>query len=267
MNSKPRNVERERHALLTLGGVLLTLMCGALILATWSGDSGGVSVAFTTRWPALVGLGGLVLIFVLYATRKQRELSMLDEKLRVLAVREATLSARIGELSYLFDVSTQLQLRLDLQGMTDLAAQRLLPCLEAHQSSIMLFNATTGVLEVKAVAGVDANLVAGSTVKPGEDIAGVVYSTGQPLVLTPDVIRSRFPHLVKPGRTIRSSVCVPMRFRDQTIGVMSVVRADGADPFTPMHATMLEKFAEHVAGCILKIHHHHQVLEGVRRAA
>ena len=200
-----------------------------------------------------------------YLQQKHRELARLEGRLRDLAVREAAMNARFTELSFLFDVSTQLQLRLDLSGVLELAAQRLVPCLDAHQASIMLFNPATGMLDVKAVAGVDAQMVAGGHVKPGEGVAGHVFATGEVLNVTPEVMNGRFPEHVKRGRTIAAGLCVPMRFRGNAIGVVSVSRTEG-EPFGDLHARMLAAFAEHCAATVVKTQHHHQLLEKVKAA-
>ena len=197
---------------------------------------------------------------------KHNQLAALETSLRDMAVREATAQARFTELSFLFDISTQLQLRLDLPSMLDLAVQRLLPCLDAHQASIMLHDEESGLLQVRATAGGDSSLVRSGSLKPGEGIAGHVFSTGETLVLTPEMIAKRFPNEVKPGHTILGGLCVPMRFRGVSMGVVSVSRTLG-EPFGEMHARMLEAFAEHCAATVLKTHHHHELLKHMKPAA
>lgn len=263
--SQPFNqVDRQRGRLLGLGGVLIAALCATLVLVTGNGDTSGL--ALERRWPTLVGLAGLVALFVLYAQRQHRQLAVMETRLRDLAVREATLQARFSELSFLFDTSTQLQLRLDLHGMLDLAVQRLIPCLDAHQASIMMFDEASGLLHVQASAGVDSALVSGGAMKPGEGVAGHVFATGEALNLTPEVMRKRFPDHEKHGRQIAAGLCVPMRFRGASIGVVSVSRTAG-EPFGELHAKMLESFAEHCGATVVKTHHHHELLRQVRRAA
>lgn len=257
-------VDQQRSRLALLGGIVMAAMCGALILVSWGGE--GASLDLGRRWPTLVGLAGLVLLFVLYNHHRYRQLAILEQRLRDLAVREASLQARFGELSFLFDTSTQLQLRLDLQSMLDMAVQRLIPCLDAHQASIMLFDDTSGTLEVKAAAGVDAQLVIGGRVKPGEGIAGHAFSTGEALNLTPESMANRFSEHRKQGRKIAGGLCVPMRFRGTPIGVVSVSRSTG-EAFSDLHLKMLASFAEHCAASVLKTHHHHEMLKQVRRVA
>lgn len=258
-------VERRRGRLLGLAGLVLMVMCATLLLVTWSSQGISFEFSFEQRWPTLAGLAGLVVLFVLYGQSQHRELAALERRLRDLAVREAAMQARFAELSFLFDTSTQLQLRLDLAGMLELAVQRLVPCLDAHQASIMLFDESTGMLEVVATAGADASRAAGARAKPGEGIAGQVFNTGETLLLTPEVLRERFPNRFEKGREVGSAVCAPMRFRGGTIGVVCVSRTDG-ESFQRSHADMLARFAEHCAATVVKTHHHQQLLAQVRKA-
>jgi signal transduction protein with GAF and PtsI domain len=181
-------------------------------------------------------------------------------------VREAALQAHFSELSFLFDISTQLQLRLDLNSMLELAAQRLLPCLDAHQSSIMLLNEETGLLEVRAASGVDAERVVHAKVAPGEGVAGQVFTSGEVLNLTAASAREQFANQPDYGRQIAAGLCVPMRFRGNPIGVVCVTRTTG-EPFSDLHARMLASFAEHCAATVVKTNHHHDLLTSVRKAA
>jgi transcriptional regulator with GAF, ATPase, and Fis domain len=262
------HIEKQRTSLWSLGLVLVGALCAALVVLSWTTlDQEAQRLFMQDRWESLVGLSGLVILFGLYATKKHQDLSKLQRSMQHFAVREAALRARLGELSFLFDTSTQLQLRLDMGSMMDLATERLLSCFEAHQSSIMLFNPDSGLLEVKAVSGKDASLVAGSTAKPGEGIAGNVYLSGEAQLLNSDVMESRFPNEVKPGRNITSSLSVPMRFRGTTIGVVNVCRTDSEDDFTTMHVNMLQSFAEHCAANVTKTRHHQELLSDVRKAA
>jgi transcriptional regulator with GAF, ATPase, and Fis domain len=263
--SEPFNsLDRQRGRLLSLGGLLLTVMCMALVTISWSQEGEGFEIE--RRWPTLVGLAGLVVIFVLYAQHKHQQLAQVEGKLRDLAVREARLQARFSELAFLFDIGTQLQLRLDLQSMLELAAQRLVPCLDAHQCSIMLHNEQTGRLEVRAAAGVDAELVKDASMRSEGGIAGHVFTKGETLILSPTVMEQRFPDEIKHGRTIASGLCVPMRFRGTAIGVVCVSRTSG-EPFGEIHARMLEAFADHCAATVVKTHHHHELLAQSRSAA
>ena len=259
-----RLLERQRRLVSVMGSLLLTAMCLTLVLVSWW--QGPTGFDLRSRWPSMVGLVGLVLIFVLYTQHKQRRFSELEVRLREAAVREAAMQARFTELSFLFDTGTQLQLRLDLGSMLDLATQRLSSCLEASQCSIMLHNPDTGLLEVRAAGGVDSVLVKGAKVEPGKGIAGHVFTTGETLLLTPEIMEERFPDEIKHGRTIASSICVPLRFRGASIGVVSVART-GGEPFSELHLHMLEAFGEHCAATVVRTEHHQDVLRHMKKVA
>jgi transcriptional regulator with GAF, ATPase, and Fis domain len=256
-------IDRRRRGLANLAGVLLSAMCLTLVLIS---GRPGVGLALASRWPTIVGLVGLVAIFLLYLQLKQRELMDLERQLRDAAVREAATMARFEELSSLFDAGTQLQLRLDLASMLDLAVQRLHSSLDATRSSIILRDEATGALQIRAAAGAEASYLVGMTLQPGEGIAGHVFESGETLILTPEVMAERFPDDAGPDAAHASALCVPMRVRGTTIGVVSVIRVSG-EPFEKIHARMLETFAEHCAATVVKTEHHHELLDRMRPAA
>jgi transcriptional regulator with GAF, ATPase, and Fis domain len=264
--SKPfETVQRQRGSLLGAAGLLLLFMSTTLVLIIAFEDGGRLDLA--KHWPSLSGLLGMVLVFVLYVQHKHQQLAAVERQLHELAVREATAQARFHELSSLFEASTQLQLRLDLPSMLDLAVQRLLPCLDAHQAAIVLHDEASGMLEVKARSGGDSALLPDAVAPMDEGIVGHVFTTGETLMLTAEMMAERFPDEAQRATpTVASTLCVPMRFRGSSIGVILVTRRDG-DPFEPMHAQMLTAFAEHCAATVVKTHHHHDMLAQMRKAA
>ena len=256
-------IDRRRRWLANLAGVLLSAMCLTLVLIS---GRPGAGLALAARWPTIVGLVGLVAIFLLYLQLKQRELMDLEGRLRDAAVREAATMARFEELSSLFDAGTQLQLRLDLGSMLDLAVQRLNSSLDATRSSIILRDEASGALQIRAAAGAEASYLVGMTLQPGEGIAGQVFASGETLILTPEVMAERFPDEASPDSTRASALCVAMRFRGTSIGVVSVIRVSG-EPFEAIHARMLETFAEHCAASVVKTEHHQDLLGQIRKTA
>ena len=71
---------------------------------------------------AIVGLAGLVLIFCLYVVLKQHELMRTRDALEVNERGRQEASARLSELSALFQVSTTLNLQLQLNVILDWSA-------------------------------------------------------------------------------------------------------------------------------------------------
>ena len=75
MNQLFASVDRQRNTLLWLGGVILTATCAALVLVSWTSSGASLELDISHRWPTLVGLFGLVLIFVLYMQHKHQQLA------------------------------------------------------------------------------------------------------------------------------------------------------------------------------------------------
>lgn len=268
MESHRNLVARSRRHLWIAGAVLLGALTVTVVsLSAALDDRGPFPPALANPATVMVGLCALVLVFVLYVFHRERELRSLEVRLQETLVREAALRERVAELSALFDAATQLAVKLDLRAMLGLAARRILACLDADQSSIMLYNPQRKTLEVRVTAGVDASLVEGAALETGQGIAGYVFSSGEPLVLNPQEMRARFAQEVKLGRHIASALSVPMRFQGTTLGVFNVCRVGDAEEFSPFHARLLMSFAEHCAAAIVKQQHYRRVFGTGRKAA
>ena len=86
----------------------------------------------------VTGMCGLVLIFMLYMLLKQRQtLTMRDDMIRG-RMREEILRSRLSEITSLFDMSTSVNMQLTMESILDIITRRVLTCLEADQSSILL---------------------------------------------------------------------------------------------------------------------------------
>src|SRR5207247_11081182 len=96
MTLRFEQLDRQRRMMTWLIGVLLAALCGALMITSWSGDV--PMIQLQERWPAMVGLCGLVILFVLYVQYKHRQLGHLEPQLRETAVHAPTMQARFSEL-------------------------------------------------------------------------------------------------------------------------------------------------------------------------
>ncbi|HNV68774.1 MAG TPA: HD domain-containing protein, partial [Candidatus Ozemobacteraceae bacterium] len=89
-----------------------------------------------------------------------------------------------------------------------------------RSSSLILFDEETGRLQVKVHKGVQRNLV-NKTIKIGEGIAGKVFERGQPLLITTPKSDDEMTDQVT-NTSIKSSICVPLRAKENSIGVLAV---------------------------------------------
>ncbi|MBN1504459.1 MAG: GAF domain-containing sensor histidine kinase [Candidatus Eisenbacteria bacterium] len=203
-------------------------------------------------------LAAMVVLFCLYMIHRQTEFARLRGRLLSQRLRTETLKAQLEELSSLFDVSTSINLRLKLDGIIRIVVRRLPSCFAADRASLMMLDKSTGLLECKAAWGYGSNMAANHRTEPGEGIAGWVVANGRPLLLNGREL-GRFSQFVKTEVDISSAMCVPIKLKNVTIGVLNVTRIRSKDRFTRKHLSLLCAFAGNIAGAIRKAHLYEEV--------
>ncbi|TMQ58793.1 MAG: GAF domain-containing sensor histidine kinase [Candidatus Eisenbacteria bacterium] len=180
----------------------------------------------TEGYYAIVGLAGLVLIFCLYVVLKQHELMKTRDALELNERGRQEASVRLSELSALFQVSTTLNLQLQLNVILEIIVRRVVSTLRAQHASIMIYNAEEG----------------------GEGIAGWVAQRKEAVLLNDS--HPQLGRHIKSDRNITSSLSLPLRLGDRVVGVLNVNRINNSERFTEHHREMLRMFAEHVGAVI-----------------
>ena len=250
------DLDRRNWSLWFLNGMLLLVMA-AVITSLYLPRIWGVIVpdvpAPETRGMLVTGLCGLVTIFMLYMLLKQRQMQTLRNDLIRARVKEEILRSRLSEITSLFDMSTSVNMQLSVDSILDIITRRVLTCLEADQSSILLLDGETQYLECRSVHGVDSDFVKDARIKLGESIAGYVAQHGEPMVLNDDDIKRRFASSKKTGRNITSALCIPLMIKGRAIGVLNINRIDRDRSFTAGDARVLAVFGEHAAVAIQRV--------------
>ena len=199
---------------------------------------------------ALVGLAGLVVIFLLYLSLKQRELEGMRETLARESQETESARMRLLELSEMFHLSTTLNLQLRLPVVLEIIVRRVVSALRAQQASIMLFDPESGELETRAAYGLEAEFTRGARVKMGDGIAGRVAESGDVALLNRTTKDAEFAKHFKHDRNITSALSLPLRVGERCIGVLNVNRINHPEQFEDHHREILAMFAEHVAAVI-----------------
>ncbi len=250
------DLDRRNWGLWLLNAMLLLVMAG-VITSLYLPNVWGVMMpdvpAPETRGMLVTGMCGLVLIFMLYMLLKQRQMSNLRTDLFRARMKEEILRSRLSEITSLFDMSTSVNMQLTVDSILDIITRRVLTCLEADQSSVLMLNPETQTLECRSVHGVDADFVRDASIKLGEGIAGYVAQHGEPMVLNPEDVMRRFAASRKPGRNITSALCIPLMVKGRAIGVLNINRIDRDRSFTAGDARVLAVFGEHTAVAIQKV--------------
>ena len=251
-----RRLERRDTHLRRMTTILVVLL-GLTVVSLYLPQIWGTSVQWLpapeTHETLAVGVFGLAIIFYLYVTHRLRELSAVRRDLLGTRLREEQLRGRLSELSSLFETTARASSQIDQTQMLELIVRRVLFCLEADQSSIMLLDENSDTLVTRAVAGVDEEFVREARVKVGEGVSGWVAEHNEPLVLDDFEMATRFPEQFNRGRDIASALCVPLSTGSDVVGVLNINRLERNRPFGAMDARLLQIFCAHIASAIRRI--------------
>jgi Nif-specific regulatory protein len=129
-------------------------------------------------------------------------------------------------LSALLEVSKVLNSSFDLEKNLSRTMRVLGDFLEMERGSVFLFDQTTKELKIVAAQGLTKEQIARGKYKIGEGIVGRVLEKGAPMVI-PNVGEEPL-FLNKTGSRFKkggiSFLCVPIRFKGESIGVLSADR-------------------------------------------
>jgi len=199
---------------------------------------------------AVLGLSGLVIIFCLYTALKQRELDAMRRRLEQEEREKANVGTRLSELSALFQLSTTLNLQLQLEDILEIIVRRVVSTLQAQQASIMIFNLETNLLETRASYGLESEFARNASKRLGEGIAGWVAERREAVQLDAGASMGAFQSQHKVNRNITSALSLPLLVGERCVGVLNVNRINHPETFQGHHRDVLQLFAEHVGSVI-----------------
>ncbi|MEZ0343918.1 MAG: sigma 54-interacting transcriptional regulator [Caldimicrobium sp.] len=136
------------------------------------------------------------------------------------------LERKNAELLALFEVSRVLSSSFNLKENLYRAMEILSDYLDMRRGTITLLDRETGELRIEVAYGLTSEQIARGRYKIGEGIVGRVVERGEPMVV-PDIGKEPL-FLNRTGARIEkdniSFLCVPIKFKDEILGVLSVDR-------------------------------------------
>ena len=146
-------------------------------------------------------------------------------------------------LTALHETSIGLISRLDLSDLLLTVIKRAGQLLDAEHGYIYLFNEKEKMLVLEVGQGIFFERI-GARLKPGVGLAGKIFKEGRPLMINDyDNWSGRSAAIEK--KTIRAIMGIPLKFRHQVIGVISLAYGFQSS-FIPSHdeIDMLSRFAQ-----------------------
>ena len=164
----------------------------------------------------------------------------------------SSLTKKIEELSTLNEVGKVLNSTLELQTILNLVMERVKEMMKVEAGSLLLLDETTQELVFEVALGPAAAQLKGMRLPPQQGLAGWVFQHAES-ALIPDVASDpRFSRKVdeSTGFTTKSMICVPLKVKEKTMGVIQVINKLNGRPFDEGDLGLLTAIAMHASTAI-----------------
>lgn len=152
------------------------------------------------------------------------------------------LSNKYEELVLLYDISESLGSLQNVYQLTDLILKKAVEHSKADNGILFLLDKGKGVLNIKGMYGIDWLDPEKYVIRIGHGAVGKVAMSGQP------VIQNDLKDLgIKKGKPITAILCVPLKVKDEVIGVISVAHGTAGKIFTSVEQKLLSTLAGQAA--------------------
>ena len=163
------------------------------------------------------------------------------------------------ELSALRLIISEINSTLDLDRVLDLIIHKGIQIVKAERGSVMLFDHETEELYIKSSVRLSKKTVSAVRIKPGEGIAGWVFKEDKPLLIKEGAKDPRFKSFEEIKEELKSIISVPLKIRDQVIGVINVDNKRKGDFFNKDDLRLLSTFANQAAIAIQNAQLHQEI--------
>jgi diguanylate cyclase (GGDEF)-like protein len=168
-----------------------------------------------------------------------------------------------GEVAVFHELGKALTSSLQLDQVLRTIMEKINEVLHPDTWSLLLMDAEKNELYFEIATGDGSDALKDVRIKLGQGIAGWVAQTGE-VVVVPDTRNdSRFFSKVddKTKTKTRSIVAVPVRFREQCLGVIELINCVGEEGFSPRELALLEALADYAAIAIENARHVQRIHE------
>ncbi|MGC1292673.1 MAG: sensor domain-containing diguanylate cyclase [Candidatus Acidiferrales bacterium] len=168
-----------------------------------------------------------------------------------------------NEVSVFHELGKALTSSLQLDQVLRTIMEKINEVLHPDTWSLLLMDTEKQELYFESPTGQGPEAHKDVPIKLGQGIAGWVAQTGEVVVVPDTRTDSRFFAQVddKTKMQTRSIVAVPVRFRDQCLGVIELINCIGEEGFSPRELALLEALADYAAIAIENARHVQRIHE------
>ncbi len=159
-----------------------------------------------------------------------------------------SLKRKVKEMETLNEIVRAINSSLKPKEILKIIMEKTADFIKAEGWSILLLDSEKQELVFEAAAGEAGQKLIGIRLKIDQGVAGWVARNGKSLIVEDVSKDQRFYDGVdkKTKFTTKSILCVPMKSRDEIIGVVEVVNKIGGEPFTNDDLEIFENLVQHV---------------------
>jgi two-component system NtrC family sensor kinase len=154
------------------------------------------------------------------------------------------LERRIKELGVLYAIGKSVTSLLNLEALLGHIVEAAVFVTGAEEGSLLLVDQGTGELYLRAARGLGEKFARGFRLRVEDSIAGRVIKTGQPILQS---TQDEETIKVKTGYQVKSLVNVPLKAKEEVIGVLGVDNKASSKPFTDNDVYLLSALADYAA--------------------
>ncbi len=191
---------------------------------------------------------------------EQRERRRLDKGI---AEINKQLERRVKELSTLYRIGKAVTSLLDLEKVLNRIVEAAVFLTGAEEGFLLLVDEQTGELYMRAGKGLGEKYAHGFRVRVADSLSGQVVQTGKPIMVTSVQDEEKFK--LKTGYLVKSLLHVPLKVRDEVIGVLSVDNKLSPKAFTDNELYLLSALADYAAIAIENARLYQESHEEARR--
>jgi len=133
------------------------------------------------------------------------------------------------------------------QELYDLIVKKATDIMNTHIGSLMIFDNKAMKLKIVSARGLPKKVIATTSLKPGEGIAGKVFQSRKPIFCEDIEFDDRFKRKSRVKYYSKSFVAVPLKVKGRVVGVLNVNNRKSRKPFTAEGMKILTLIADEAA--------------------
>jgi len=188
----------------------------------------------------------------------QHVITVIQDITEEVELRE-TLRRKLSEISTVLEIDRLLIATPEVDRVVKLATSRVHELLNADRTVFSLFDKSTNVIKPVAVEGLYKRQILALTLKPGEGFTGKVILSRKGAILNDAHLSDMAMEVPGTPRVVESLLCVPLIFKDEVLGALTISRMGEGKHFTDDDLNFCEIIAAQVAVALQNARLHGQL--------